>query len=119
VLEGAPHAFEPGRSNVPQLTAAIADIVAFMDADDDESVAFDAAQQRAMRSLPPFRFDPEAFVIDRNLGVTPSPSSPRSATRTPVRINVVSDLVLKSSFSEEDLVILPKKEGHSDAQGLL
>ena len=36
-----------------------------------------------------------------------------------MRINVVSDLVLKPSFNEEDVVILPKKEGHNDAQGLL
>jgi hypothetical protein len=32
----------------PQLTAAIADIAAFIDADDDESPDFDAAQQRAV-----------------------------------------------------------------------
>ena len=46
VLEGVPHAFKLGGLMFPQLTAAIADIAAFMD--DDEGPDFDAAQQRAV-----------------------------------------------------------------------
>src|SRR6516225_1382183 len=46
VLEGAPHRFALGGPMFPQLTAAIADIAAFMD--DDEGPNFGAARQQAV-----------------------------------------------------------------------